>query len=371
MTYAWRDVIEIRRVNELSFRNIVMTLLEGLQVDSKATSLNRRMFLAGSVAATLGGAASLGREWAASSDDKALIAITLDLEMSRHYPKRGMMEWDYEKGNLDAATKQYAVDAGRIAKERGGLIHYFCVGRVLEQPDVGWLKGLAAAGHKVGNHTYDHVNVRAKTQAEAQFRFARSSWLVRGKSVEQIIRENIQTTTIAMKERVGITPDGFRTPGGFADGLDSRRDLQQMLLDLGFRWVSSKYPAHLRGKEKEKPTADVFASIVSAQSNAQPYVYPTGLVEVPMNPISDVTAFRSTFWKLDYFLEATRKSVEWAIEKRAAFDFLAHPSCLVVEDPHFETIKLICELVHKAADRAEIVGLDAFAQRARVRSGKA
>ena len=328
------------------------------------------MFLAGSAAATMGAAASLGRGRAATLDGKALIAVTLDLEMSRHYPRRGMMEWDYEKGNLDAATKNYAVEAGRLVKERGGLIHFFCVGRVLEQPDVGWLKGLVAAGHKVGNHTYDHVNVKAKTPAEAQFRFARAPWLVQGKTVERIIRENIETTTIAMQERLGIAPDGFRTPGGFFNGLDDRPDLQTMLLGLGFPWVSSKYPAHLRGKEKERPTPDVFASIVSAQAQAQPYLYPTGLVEVPMNPISDVTAFRSTFWKLDYFLDAIRMAVERAIANRATFDFLAHPSCLVVEDPHFETIKLICELADKAGDRAAIVGLDAFAQRAHMR-GKA
>ena len=73
------------------------------------------MFLAGSVAATMGAAVGFGRSRAAAFDDKALIAITLDLEMSRHYPKRGMMEWDYEKGNLDADTKRYAVEAGRGA----------------------------------------------------------------------------------------------------------------------------------------------------------------------------------------------------------------------------------------------------------------
>ncbi len=197
-----------------------------------------------------------------------------------------------------------------------------------------------------------------------QFRFARSPWLVRGKPVAEIIRQNIETTTVAMKQRLGIAADGFRTPGGFTDGLDSRPDLQKMLLDLGFTWVSSKYPAHERGKEHERPTHDVFASILAAQAKAQPYVYPSGLIEVPMNPISDVTAFRSTFWKLDYFLDAIRQAVEYAIEHRTTFDFLAHPSCLVVEDPHFETVKLICDLVHKAADRAAIVGLDAFAERA-------
>jgi hypothetical protein len=134
--------------------------------------------------------------------------------------------------------------------------------------------------------------------------------------------------------------------------------------------VSSRYPAHLRGKEKEEPTPDVYASIIAAQARARPSVYPSGLIEVPMNPISDVTAFRSTFWKLDYFLKAIRMAVEQAIENRATFDFLAHPSCLLVEDPRFETIKLICDLVNKASNRAVLVGLDAFAERARARAGR-
>ncbi len=90
---------------------------------------------------------------------KALVAITLDLEMSAEYPTRGMTEWNYRKGDLDADTKKYAVGAAKVAKDRGGLIHFFAVGRTLEQEDVGWLKDLAAAGHPVGNHTYDHVNL--------------------------------------------------------------------------------------------------------------------------------------------------------------------------------------------------------------------
>ncbi len=96
---------------------------------------------------------------------------------------------------------------------------------------------------------------------------------------------------------------------------------------------------------------------------AQPFVYPTGLVEVPMSPISDVGAFRNGRWQLDSFLEAIRRGVAWAIEHGAAFDFLAHPSCLYVTDPKFQTIELICDLVKKAGDRAEIVDLHTLAQR--------
>jgi len=36
-----------------------------------------------------------------------------------------------------------------------------------------------------------------------------------------------------------------------------------------------------------------------------------------------------------------------------------------VEDPTFETVKLICDLVKDAGDKAAVVGLDAMAERAK------
>lgn len=292
---------------------------------------------------------------------KARIAISLDLEMSAQYPKREQTEWNFEKGNLDDATKRYSVEAAKRVKELGGVIHFFCVGRVLEHPSVDWLKEIAADGHAIGNHTYDHVNVKATKPEETQFRFQRAPWLVEGLTAREIIDRNIRVTTKALKGRAGIETNGFRTPGGFNNGLTDKPDVQQLLLDQGFSWVSSKYPAHLYGKVGETPTADVFESIVKAQADAQPFVYPSGLIEVPMSPISDVGAFRSTRWSLDAFLKAIRLGVEWAIENRAVFDLLAHPSCLVVEDPDFRIVRLICELVRAAGDRAEIVTLDRIA----------
>jgi hypothetical protein len=86
-----------------------------------------------------------------------------------------------------------------------------------------------------------------------------------------------------------------------------------------------------------------------------------------MSPISDVTAFRSNYWKLDWFLKAIRLAVEWAIRNGTAFDFLGHPSCLGIEDPSFKTIKLICDLVKQAGDRAAIVDLGAIARRTKAK----
>jgi hypothetical protein len=217
------------------------------------------------------------------------------------------------------------------------------------------------------------VNVKATRPEETQFRFRRAPWLVRGQTAAEIVRENIRLTTAALKERIGIEPAGFRTPGGFADGLADRPDVQAMLLELGFAWVSSQYPRHESGREGEPLPGSTFESIVAAQANAQPFAYPSGLVEVPMSPISDVSAFRSKRWRLPDFLKATRLSVERAIATGGVFDFLAHPSCLVVEDPKFETIQLIADLVRQSVGRAEFANLDQIARRAadnRVPPGK-
>ena len=73
-----------------------------------------------------------------------------------------------------------------------------------------------------------------------------------------------------------------------------------------------------------------------------------------MSPVSDVTAFRAHYWKLDWFLKAVRLAVQEAIKTGGVFDFLAHPSCLVVEDPSFEVVKLICDLVKDAGDTAAV-----------------
>ena len=301
----------------------------------------------------------------AAESDTALIAITLDLEMSANFPTYETTHWNFEKGNLNDETKRYSVEAARRVKKAGGVVHFFAVGQVLEHASVEWLDEIVRGGHPIGNHTYDHVNVTAKEAGDLQFRFQRSPWLLRGQSVPDAIRENILMTSRAMKTRLGIEPSGFRTPGGFAEGLRDHPAIRAMLQECGFDWVSSLYPAHPNTEPRQEPTAAILDGIVAAQRRAQPFVYPDGLVEIPMSPISDIGAFRTGRWERDWFLRAIRQSVEWAIENRAVFDFLAHPSCLYVMDPEFQSIDLICDLVRKGGNRAAIVDLNTIAARAR------
>src|SRR5258708_13577081 len=151
--------------------------------------------------------------------------------MSRNFPTWDDTHWDYEKGNLNDATKKYAVEACKRVKAAGGVLHCFAVGRVFEQESVAWLKEIAQAGHPVGNHTYDHVNVKATKPEDIQFRFRRAPWLIDGKETLDVISENIRLTTAALKARVGVDPAGFRTPGGFPDRLTHPPDVRPILGD--------------------------------------------------------------------------------------------------------------------------------------------
>lgn len=331
-----------------------------------ASPIARRRFISTS-AAVLGASAfqpfsTLEAATPPTPRKRASIAITLDLEMARNFPRWEDTHWDYEKGLLNDEAKKYAVESARRVKAHGGVIHFFAVGRVFEQENVEWLKDLNQSGHPIGNHTYDHVYVLATKAEDIQYRFNRSPWLIEGKTPYQVIRHNVQLCTEAMRTRLGTRRAGFRTPGGFADGLNGRPDIQQMFLDLGFKWVSCKYPAHPYGIPGAAATPQVLDGIVAAQAASQPFIYPTGLIDVPMSPISDVGAFRNSRWKLDEFLGALRLGVEWAIEHRAVFDFLAHPSVLYPNDPEFRAIELICRLVKQAGDRAVLTDLETIAR---------
>ena len=192
--------------------------------------LTRRQILTSAAAAV---AVSAGRSATATavSPKPAQIAVTLDLEMSRNFPNWTDTKWDYEKGNLNQQTIEYTVEVCRRVKARGGRVHCFCVGQVLEQEDVSWLTQLSEDGHPIGNHTYDHVNILATEPGTIQYRFRRAPWLISGRKPGQVIRDNIEMTTAALRQRTGIENRGFRTPGGFRNGLKDRPHLQKMLSD--------------------------------------------------------------------------------------------------------------------------------------------
>src|SRR5688572_4413251 len=204
----------------------------------------------------------------------ALVSITLDCEMSAHYPARGQTEWNYKKGDLDEASKEYSVGAARRVSAAGGKMHFFIVGRVFEHPSVAWMEEILRLGHGLGNHTYDHVNVTAADIDQVQYRFQRAPWLAFGKTPAGIIDENIRMCTAAMKQRLGVGPSGFRTPGGFPNGLKGRTDIQNLLLSQGYTWISSMYPRHPVKPDAAAPQPGEIEAIIAVQEAAQPFHLP-------------------------------------------------------------------------------------------------
>src|SRR5262245_61225872 len=89
----------------------------------RCTSNRREFIRTVSVAGMAAGLSRVGTFAQSSSGPRrkqALIAITLDLEMARNFPKWEDTHWDYEKGNLNDEAKRYAVEAAQRVKARGG-----------------------------------------------------------------------------------------------------------------------------------------------------------------------------------------------------------------------------------------------------------
>jgi len=329
--------------------------------------LDRRHFLRTAAIASAAAAGAVPGLSAAptASPDRGRIVLTVNLEMSRDFPKRGDTHWDYEKGNLDADNKRYARDLGRMLKGRGVRAAYFVVGQVLEHEDVDWLKELHADGHLIGNHTYDHVNLVGETPADLQFRYRRAPWLVEGRTAEQVVEDNIRMTNSALRHRLGLERvRGFRSSNEYLNGMDDKPAAQAMLLRLGFDWAGTKL-SQVRVRPLERASAALFDAIVASQPSTQPYLYPSGLVEIPKSSLPDIPAFRTGRWGLGDYLEATRRAAQWAIEQRGVFTFTVHSSVQVVADPEFKVFEMLCDLVKDSAGRAEIVTPDQVADHVR------
>src|SRR5262249_42905257 len=136
-----------------------------------------------------------------------------------------------------------------------------------------WLRQLVRDGHPVGNHTYDHVNILARSTAELQPRFQRWPWLMAGRTPPRGIAAPIRMTDEAIAARLKTKTRGFRSPGGFGPGLTERPDVQKQLQELGFTWVSTQYVGFKGMESGSSPGPQTFEDIVRAQAFSQPHVY--------------------------------------------------------------------------------------------------
>ena len=208
------------------------------------------------------------------------LSLTFDIEMTPNFPY-WTSKWNHRKGEIDEGTKLYLRRMSEIAKSYGVKLQFFLVGSALEDPDIDYLKQLVADGHAIDNHTYTHVNVKAKDIAGLQEVYANAPWRAVGLSPLEVIRQEIRQTNSAIEEKLGVKAQGFRTPGGFEGGLDDVPDVQDVLKDEGFRFASANYHYPVDRLVRHQPTEVLEGAFRASLDKLQPYRYPNGLLEIP------------------------------------------------------------------------------------------
>jgi len=174
-------------------------------------------------------------------DANFCLSLTFNVEMVSRFPY-WMSIWDHKKGSIDEGTKKYVEKLCDIARECGIKLHFYVVGSAFEDEDILYLERVVKERHSIGNYTYHHINIKAKTFEQLQISYSRRLWL-RGsfKSVGEVIRHEISMINLAIKERLGVKAKGFRAPGCFHNDLKDMPEVQEILMREGFKFVSTQY----------------------------------------------------------------------------------------------------------------------------------
>jgi peptidoglycan/xylan/chitin deacetylase (PgdA/CDA1 family) len=154
-----------------------------------------------------------------SASDAGRLLVCFDFEGAYGMPHKGV-PYDLA-GGADAILSELAA--------RDACAVFFIVGRMVEEhPDV--VRAIAAAGHEIGLHGYEHDNL-ARYDAAALAR----------------LDQNLARVGALLEEMTGARPRAFRAPYLLWPDY-YRPEVYQILRDQGFRWVSNRwihYPVEL------------------------------------------------------------------------------------------------------------------------------
>ena len=268
------------------------------------------------------------------------LSLTFDIEMCTNFPYWTSV-WDHRKGAIDDDSKLYMGKMLDVADEFGVKFQFFLVGRALEDLNIDYLKRMAAEGHAVDNHTYNHVSVKAQDIPQLQPVYANAPWRAAGLSALECIEREIQQTSTAIYEKLGVAPTGFRTPGGFNNGLDDVPAVQEVLSDAGMQYASARYYFPV-DPEKKRPPAEVLNQAMEASIDAlQPSRYPNGLPELPLAGITDIWAFRVLDLDRWEFINVLKRGIDHAHANQQVLSLCFHPPVLAVRDPHCDMLNVV------------------------------
>ena len=191
------------------------------------------------------------------AEQPALVAITLDLEMSRNFPVWEATEWDYEKGNLNAETKRYTVEVCRRVKAEAAWY--------TRSPSVGSASNQTSSGcdrlPRTAPRRQSHLRPcerQAMRLDGHQARFRRSRGWPR-RTPADLIAENIRLWTIALKDRCGSTWLVFALPAAMPTGWPIGPTCRKCFSRKGSVGRAASIPNTRSERLANRPTAEVLA----------------------------------------------------------------------------------------------------------------
>jgi len=204
---------------------------------------------------------------------RCAVALSYDLEMCAGYQPDLI-----NHGRLMPELQEYTLDLCAVAEQFDVRLHFFYVANGFDQT-IELLREILRRGHTLDSHTYTHLPLITDDV--------------------QRLDDELALTNRLFEERLGYRSTVLRGPGGYPAGLDGRVANQEVVLKNGFRWVSCKADKNIVKNGNRY--------LVEAARRDVPYVYPTGLVELPIQGAMD-----RTFFDMSGFVD-TDKYQEWRL----------------------------------------------------------
>lgn len=229
-------------------------------------------------------------------------------------------------GHLNQDVRNYVRLLASISEEYGLGLQFFVQGNTFEESkDADLWTEIANRGHAIDSHMYNHDSL-LRTPIEE----VRSQLLKTKNLIERYCRtENI----------------GLRGPGGYEKALHGREDVQQAILDVGIKWVTTQFQRAVNGNDQ---------SWIDMIPSQQPVYYPTGLLEIPFCGHQDRSYFdvdmggRSR--PIEEWISYLKECVDLALRNNLWLSLTTHPSTSFKHDPQAIYLRSIFDYCSERSD---------------------
>jgi len=236
---------------------------------------------------------------------------------------------DYCHGHLNEDVINYIQLLTKTAEDFNARLQFFLQGNTLEDPVEPWVD-IVKRGHAVDSHMYYHNSLLSEPLNS--------------------IEEQFKKTKKLLEEKLGTVNLGLRGPGGYAEGLRGREDVQQAVLAAGIKWVSSEFagsPLCRNIPVLRREWLDIIAS-------HQPFYYETGLLEMPFSGHQDRSFFDVDMGgspiPIEEWIGYLKQSIDLAYSRNLFLCLTVHPSTSFKHDPKARYVKEILAYCRQKPD---------------------